>query len=261
MCSDQSPRATSLCVHLRLSILARLMRFYHCGDIGDVILSLPVVKAMGGGTMYLDPDGGQHFDVIRKTTWPGRMKFDRAAADFLAPLIAYQPYITDVQLWRGQEYDVCLSEARRIFSNERNIVSHYTDFFGLDYSVSDEPWLVAPEEPSIPQAILMTRTLRYQSNYPEWMSLLKEHKGREMVFLGLPFEHEVFCKTFDVTPRYYDVRDALEAAALIKSCSRYISNQGAHHAIAVGLNKQPFEAETQFNESVCRFPNRSIRYF
>jgi hypothetical protein len=237
------------------------MRFYHCGDIGDAIFALPVMKAMGGGTLYLDPAGGQHLDVIKRTTWPGRMKFDLAAAQYLAPLLAHQPYVTDVQFWDGQPYDVCLSEARAIFNNQRNIVSHYTDFFGLDYAVSDAAWLDAPENPAWAEVVLVTRTLRYQSNYPQWMTFLHDMKDRELVFLGLPFEHEVFCKTFEFYPRYEPVADALAAATLIKSCGLYISNQGANHAIAVGLNKQPFYAETQFNENVCRFSNRPIRYF
>ena len=101
------------------------MRFYHCGDIGDIILSLPVVKALGGGTIYLDPNGGGHLDVIKKTTWTGRMKFDRAGADYLAPLLAYQDYVDTVELWPGQEYDICLADVRGVFDNQRNIVSHY----------------------------------------------------------------------------------------------------------------------------------------
>jgi hypothetical protein len=189
------------------------------------------------------------------------MKFDHAAATYLVPLLAHQGYIDDVQLWNGQEYDLCLADARHIFNNQRNIISHYTDFFGLDYGISDSAWLDAPGDPSVAEAILVTRTLRYQSNYPGWMGLLHEFRDHEIIFLGLPFEHEVFCKTFDVSPRYQPVENALQAASLIKSCRMYISNQGANHAIAVGLNKQPFAAETQFNESVCRFPNRSIRYF
>jgi hypothetical protein len=238
------------------------MRFYHCGDIGDIIFSLPVVRALGGGTMYLDPAGGQHLEVIQKTTWPGRMKFDLAGANYVAPLLAHQPYIEHVELWHGQEYDICLAEARRIFDNQRNIISHYTECFGVDYSVSDQAWLQAPDEPSFEDVVLVTRTLRYQSNYPEWMTLLHAMENEQVVFLGLPFEYEVFCQTFDVAPpRYQPVENALQAASLIKSCRQYISNQGANHAIAVGLDKQPFAAETQFNENVCRFPNRSIRYF
>jgi hypothetical protein len=237
------------------------MRFYHCGDIGDIIFSLPVVKALGGGVLYLDPDGGRHLEVIRRRTWSGRMKFDHDALRYVAPLLRHQEYVDDVRTWSGEEYDVCLPEARAIFDNQRNIVSHYTDFFGLDYSVSDAPWLRAPTAPAMADVVLLTRTLRYQSNYPEWVSLLHAHRGEELAFLGLAFEHQVFCRTFDVEPRHHPVADALEAASLIRSCRLYVSNQGGNHAIAVGLAKEPFAAETQFNENVARFPNRRIRYF
>lgn len=237
------------------------MRFYHCGDIGDIIFSLPVVKAMGGGTLYLDPEGGRHLEVIRKTTRYGRMKFDRAAAEYLAPLLAHQPYIDDVQMWDGQVYDVCLSDARQVFNNQRNIVSHYTDFFGLDYSISDAPWIEAPADPSVEETILLTRTLRYQCNYPEWDGILYDLRDKKTLFLGLPFEHEVFCRTFDVNVPFRPVANALEAASIVRSSRHYVTNQGANHAIAIALDKRDLSAETQFNESVCRFPNRVLRYF
>lgn len=32
--------------------------FKHSGDLGDIIFALPAVRALGGGILYLDPDGG-----------------------------------------------------------------------------------------------------------------------------------------------------------------------------------------------------------
>ncbi|CAN5598580.1 hypothetical protein BH10PLA1_BH10PLA1_05760 [soil metagenome] len=38
--------------------------FKHSGDMGDVILSLPAVRALGGGVIYLDPSGGEREPIL-----------------------------------------------------------------------------------------------------------------------------------------------------------------------------------------------------
>jgi hypothetical protein len=44
-------------------------RFKHSGDLGDIIFSLPTIRALGGGTLYLDPAGGQNSPLVN---WVGR---------------------------------------------------------------------------------------------------------------------------------------------------------------------------------------------
>ena len=43
--------------------------FKHSGDLGDIILSLPAVSSMGGGVLYLDPQGGEREDLVSWATY------------------------------------------------------------------------------------------------------------------------------------------------------------------------------------------------
>ena len=46
-------------------LTANLMKtFKHSGDMGDIVFSIPTVRALGGGVLYLDPDGGQESRVV-----------------------------------------------------------------------------------------------------------------------------------------------------------------------------------------------------
>ena len=38
--------------------------FKHSGDMGDIIFSLPTIRALGGGVLYLDPRGGQKESTV-----------------------------------------------------------------------------------------------------------------------------------------------------------------------------------------------------
>ena len=218
------------------------------------------MRALGGGVLYLDPNGGQHLEVVQKTTLIGRMKFNEAGYQYLEPLLQEQPYIDRVERWDGQSYDVCLADARKVFDSQKNLVSHYTDYFGLDYAVSDAPWLHT-QRPHPPLDLLLTRTLRYQCNYPGWVGLLHQTREVPRYFLGLPFEHEVFEATFGIRLARLLVQDAADALAAIQSAETYVTNQGANHALAVASGRPRVLLEIQYTENVCRFPNREVAYF
>ena len=76
--------------------------FKHSGDLGDIIFSLPTIKALGGGILYLDPDAGQSDPLV---TWGkgiyNKTKLTQAGIDAITPLLEYQSYIHEVRTWRG----------------------------------------------------------------------------------------------------------------------------------------------------------------
>ena len=41
------------------------LTFKHSGDLGDVIFSLPTIRALGGGQLLLDPEGGESSPYVR----------------------------------------------------------------------------------------------------------------------------------------------------------------------------------------------------
>jgi len=60
--------------------------FKHSGDLGDIIYSLPVIKALGGGIIYLNPNN--------KFT-----NFTMNGYEFIKPLLLSQDYVKGVGLY------------------------------------------------------------------------------------------------------------------------------------------------------------------
>jgi hypothetical protein len=239
-----------------------MTNFLHCGDIGDIIYSLPVIKYMGGGDLYLDIQGGKDFPYIANSSFKGRLKFNQESYDYLAPLLAEQPYISSINVWNGEDIHINLSESRKRFDNQKNLVRNHTDYFNIDYAVSDEPWITGPSVDKAPGLVLFTRTLRYQCNYPAVNFLLHKFRKEQkrILFLGLDIEHTIAQHTFDLQLERAKVEDARDSVKLIAMCDVYLSNQGANHSLAIAMAKHPFIAETQYTERVCVFENRKITY-
>jgi len=76
-------------------------RFKHKPKLGDIIYSLPLIKSLGGGILYLDPVS-EHF-LGEEEIWKKRFKW-------LMPLIKIQPYIRDVKIYEGEDYDYDLDD-------------------------------------------------------------------------------------------------------------------------------------------------------
>src|SRR6185369_9369958 len=60
-------------------------KFYHSGDYGDIIYSLPTIRELGGGEIYLGPDN--------RSGMATRQKFDATIAANIIPLLEAQPFI------------------------------------------------------------------------------------------------------------------------------------------------------------------------
>ncbi len=62
--------------------------FYHSGDLGDIIYSLPTIKELGGGTLHL---GNKFLDKQLP-----EKKITKAVVENLRPILIQQEYIRDV---------------------------------------------------------------------------------------------------------------------------------------------------------------------
>ena len=71
--------------------------FKHSGDLGDIIYSLPTIRALGGGILYLDPEGGANDKYVRDQSVDGRTRLNKLTIDSLTPLLEAQPYIEKVK--------------------------------------------------------------------------------------------------------------------------------------------------------------------
>src|SRR5580765_1733925 len=113
--------------------------FKHSGDLGDIIFSLPTIRALGGGVLYLDPTGGETEPRVKEPLkLRTHTKLTAAAIDSLRPLLLLQEYIADVRFWGGEPVDHNLDEFRRS-APQLNLADAHLQAFDLPTSNRDTP--------------------------------------------------------------------------------------------------------------------------
>ena len=213
--------------------------FKHSGDLGDIIYSLPTIKAFGGGVLYLDPTGGLDDPVV---CWGngGRYKntsLTKKSIDLIRPLLLQQKYIKAVEEWNTSiKEDYNLNNFRKSLVNNNLSDSHLTAF-GLPQKHRDTSWLDVDFPLLNPNSkkILIARSTRVQSNHTFWENL-EDNIIENSAFVGTKFEYDVFCNTFRFKIDFWDL-DILNLARAIKGCDLFISNQTFGSALAEGFKK------------------------
>lgn len=215
--------------------------FRHAGDLGDIIYSLPIVRALCGseqGAMLIE---AAHYTRQQLTPdkWCG-----------IDELMRRQPYIADVRPWRqGEPVNYNLNDFRaRLFQalrvgigKDKHLSEWMCEAHGVPFSVCNEPWLTI-EDPIEAAPVVFARAGAgrpqhqvYQNASFPWHKVWAKY-GKDAVFIGTDFEHEIFSGTCGAVP-HYKTKTLLEAARVIAGAKLFVGNQTATHAIAEGLKK------------------------
>jgi len=235
--------------------------FKHSGDLGDIIYSLPTIKRLGGGTLYLDITGGNDEPICKMQCMEGKTKFNEKSYNYIKPLLEVQDYIKEVKIYNGEKIDYNLNKFRYKFadpnsrSRTKNLLDLHLEAFNLPVWDSNEGWLKVDKKINLNKKTLVTRTPRYQSNFP-WFQSNKFNIRDNAMFIGLPKEHEYFEWTFDIKVPYYPVKNALEMAIALNSCKALITNQTSTLAIAIGLGTVPIVQEVDQRVPNCVFSDK-----
>jgi len=242
--------------HSYLTPLPRVERpsiFHHSGDLGDIIYALPTIAALGGGMLYLSP---------QVTPMRVRQSPTQASTDSLATLLQHQPAIWSTVYTESKPFstDYDLNQFRRAWTEHRairdeSIVQMVAHTFGVEASGS-EPWLTVPKIDPI-NRIIVSRSERYHSEPFPWFKLVAAHKDR-MLFVGLPTEHEKFCRMFGQV-EYRKTATILELAQVIQAGRCFIGNQSAPMAIALGVGQNVIQEVWPGNPN-CRLPRDNAIY-
>jgi hypothetical protein len=226
--------------------------FRHSGKLGDIIYSLPAVRALGGGIFYVDPVT-QYFE---------KPPLGKEAAQGMIELLETQDYIHRGALYQGQPVSCDLDRFRghavpvhffNIFKTESdkmaawlfggiakeirqrvipslpvNIAQFHWEIAGLPGKADiDIPWItgICPQ----PRAeIVISKTVRH-GGCLDWAGL-QQYADRS-IFVGLEEEWSVFRRAyFDV--RFYQVRSLLEFAQVVAGAKLYVGNQSFGLALA-----------------------------
>lgn len=213
--------------------------FRHGGKIGDVIFSLPAIRELGGGVIYLPENTPDECNGMYTT---------------LKELLLLQPYIKEVLEYpSGYSYmeqapdiliDYDLDHARKQPAKGRvHIVKRYLDQFRINYPNWKEPWLVVDDKPARIKGpyTLISYTGRHISNERgetsrvNWKRVIDSIPG-PICFIGLSHEHLSF-RAQCAPIMWAQTENMLEVARLIRDCDALYCNQSSALAICQGLGK------------------------
>jgi hypothetical protein len=229
--------------------------FHHTGDWGDVIYSLPVIKAMGGGVLFLSDDN--KFPFPRKSR-------ERVTAEWvnnIKPLLEQQDYIWRAQFTHGTPFstDFDLNQFRRrwqfpITDPGLSIFNQHQQEFNTHWP-EDQPWLTVDKPFIVPgRPIIVNLTPRYRNHHFPWLHLIHEYADR-MAFVGTKDEasrFESLCYGQGREVPWIPTADFMEAARVIAGGSVFLGNQSALMAIAMGLGNPVIQECWQSNPN-CLF--------
>lgn len=250
--------------------------FKHSGTTGDTIYSLDIVRKMGGGTFAI-AIGNIENCIMQYTSRPAdvapehRGRYTEQDYELLAPLIARQSYITNVQKWYPgwQEPEIDLDHFRSFLYRqfEGNIIEAYHKAFNLpwDDSMYSDVWLEA--DPVRVASIVVNRTNRYLDplSEPVWKQMCSDADLKNTgIFVGTPTEHKNFVEWTGCDIEYHPVQDFKELADVIAGADLFLGNQSLAYSIATGLGKETMleiHKIKPLNFSECYFPRLGANYF
>ncbi|MEY4573287.1 MAG: hypothetical protein RLZ10_2571 [Bacteroidota bacterium] len=240
--------------------------FKHSGDLGDIIYSLPTIRGLGGGILYLDPDGGEQDYWVKRQCLEGKTRLTKSTIEFVSPIIKAQPYIEDVRLWKHEKVDYNLDEFRDMFANPNkrsksgNLADLHLEKFGLPFSEVEKPWLEVKDVLKL-NKVIISRSPRVQGGYG-WLNSQKYFLRDNAIFVGLPKEHEFFEWTFGIRIPYRQTDSVMELAAIIKGAPTFIGNSSFPLSLAIGMGHPSIMQEVDPKVPTTVFENiKTMGYF
>ena len=206
----------------------------HSGRMGDVLYSLYYATHLTQGKPfnlllranvrdYCDPSGRPYL-------------MTREDAEFMSPLLEYQPYINRVTIAENERevpQDAFILDKFRM--NMYGIIGREirTWYYGVRENIPPGEFtrkvLSAPDFYDRRAKFAICFTQRYREAF-DVEPVLREYKD-DLVFVGLPEEHRDFCREcFDVD--YKPVAHALDLLSFLQSCRGFIGNVSGTYAIA-----------------------------
>lgn len=214
----------------------RPVHFKHSGNSGDIIYSIPTMKAIAG-----DHDICLHIFLNRPADYAkhikhplGNVTFTQKVFDMMQPLLVSQPQFRECKVLdkRNSTVDVDLDVMRDypMLLDRGNIARWYFLVFPVNYDLN-KPWLEVMPDPDMKKAIVLARSNRYQApniNY----SILQKYP--EVYFVGVSDEYNEMKKSIPGL-KYRPIKNFLEMASVIAGAKLFIGNQSFPFSLAEAL--------------------------
>ena len=186
-------------------------------------------------------------------------KLNHESIAAITPILLAQSYITGVTAWTGETVDANLDAFRIFLTEDCTLVRAHCEAMVVREPRLDDPWMVCRDLINLERPILLSRSLRYHGNDEFWVGLNPDIIERAC-FVGMPFEYEVFTRTFPrVNVPFYETPTLMDLFKTVASCGRLISNQGLIHTFAEAL-KKPLTLEVYRGFRRCVFDRPDTIY-
>jgi hypothetical protein len=198
--------------------------FTHGGATGDIIFSLPTIKAMGGGKLIIHSYHKQRYEAVK-------------------PLIEVQEYIDSVEWADIQPTDaINLDKFRNYAGHHSNLVEAHFTGQGLIVSQNQwwrDGWLTLPTNQTMINGIkysVINRTINYADENFDWKKEVDYLMSisDEVFFIGYHDEFLLFNSKFNTDIKFFSC-NFLEGAYLIKNAVMFTGCYSAWSTIAMGL--------------------------
>ena len=209
------------------------LNFLHSGHCGDLIYSLPVIKKLSNThkcNFYLGVNKKLN-EYYHKH--PGEGFFiNEKMADLIFPLLKAQKFINNVNRYNAESIDINLDFFRELpISLNFNSPRWYFHITGQHLDLK-EPYLHVEDHQKLKKQIVILRSFRYRNHFINYKFLYNYND--DLIFIGLKDEYDDLKKQV-IKLKYYDPKDFLEMAKIIKSSRFFLGNQCLGFAIAEGL--------------------------
>jgi len=208
--------------------------FKHSGNAGDIIYSLPTIRALGEGsetTLFLNINQPGHYGKRHHPL--GNVMLNDKMFDMLSPLLLGQPYINSLKKFEPNfvvDYDLDQIRSLPIKLAYGHIARWYFYLYGINADLG-KPWLTVTPNGGVSDYIVVARSHRYRQPQIDHSFLKKYPK---VMFVGVEEEYKDM-KEMVPSIEFVKVKDFLELAQLIAGCKFFIGNQSFPFSLAEAL--------------------------
>ena len=208
------------------------LNFLHSGHAADIINVLPVLKKLSQDhecNLYLNINKPIEFYFRHPA---GKYYMNNKIFDMLLPLLKRQNYLNKIEKFVDQQVDINLDIFRELpISNVFDNVTYASMVTGVYPNYSDS-FLEAEEHKEVKKKIVIQRTFRYRNNLISYDFL---NNFKDLVFVGTLDEYHDLKKIVK-NLEFYDCKDFLDMASVVKSSKFVLANSSITFPIAEGLN-------------------------
>ena len=209
----------------------KVLNILHSGHAADIVNVLPVIKELSKNhecNFYISINKPLKYYHKHPA---GNVFVNERTYKMLEPLLSTQKYINKVGKYNDQKIDINFDLIREMPINLLFDNTKYAfRITGLQPNLSDK-YIDAEHHNNIRDKVIIQRTFRYRNTFINY-NFLNNYK--DLLFIGTK-EEFVDLKKEVINLEFYDCKDFLDMASIIKSSKFVIANSSLAFPIAEGL--------------------------